>query len=301
MTRFFIFYRFVFQTTNIMDKDKRFSDNQPFDEDPDINCRIENDILQLKLQAEFGAQIHMAENIPPEVEKGFLEMVREIETREAEAPMISIFDYLGRPEFPPADQLDERSIAAELERLFRVLEENDLSVVVMKEHAPRAIYSFIRDELFREEIRDIRIPGMIGVFCYEDFHMDPDLELEQLTASFLEAWSHLKFSNLHRLLADYAVIPDGRIINQEVFIRKMQEQLRRYQSIEALTFQVTSCSHEWKDGSLGLGYVEGNVSYVAHYTGGDSAVLEDGFKFYYSYAGDYWRLTFFYLPGFDWI
>lgn len=271
-----------------------------FDEDPASNLRIENEISKLKLRAEFGATINSYAELPPEVEKEFLEMIREVETNELVAPMISVYNFIGSPSYIPAASLSDHSIAVELERLFHLLGEHDLSLVVLKEYHPRIIYRFITEELFNEEIRDVRIPGLVGVFCYEEFHSHPEIEIEMQTAYFMDGWQQQKWNNPECMLADYAVIPDGRILEYKRFRDKLLNQVGKYKAVLSLKFEVSDISYEWKDGDFGLGYAEGHIRYEAIKEDGNSELLEDDFKIYFSNTGDHWKITFFFLPGFDW-
>ena len=48
------------------------NDNLQLSDDPEENMRMENELLQLKLKAELGAETYISGNFPPSVENDFL-------------------------------------------------------------------------------------------------------------------------------------------------------------------------------------------------------------------------------------
>jgi hypothetical protein len=283
-----------------MSTDNFTPSNEYSDNEPELDPVLENEILKLKLQAEFGAQITVFSELPPEIEFEFLQRIIEMESLERNSKMVSIFEYLGQPFFPSGALLSKDSLETELARAYALLEENDLSLIVMQEYDPLTIYSFITEELFMEEIQDLRLPGMVGVFCYENYHPDPKMEIRELTEEFLNGWQKQEWSFLSEMLADVAVIPDGSRLNRSQFETKLKSAAAEFSAIHLFEYVISDINVEWITEGFGMGYAEGAIRYMALLKNGKTSWLDGGFKCYFSNSDNCWRLTFFYLPGFEW-
>jgi hypothetical protein len=262
--------------------------------------RIENDILKLAMQAEFGAEFMDFADIPPEVENNFLKMVRKIEEMEREAPLISVFDFVGRPLVPLSDEIAEDSINAELEKLYAVLEGNDLSLVSIRDYPPRHMYKFITEELFPFEMQDVRMPGMVGIFCYEDFHFEPEEDIRGVILSFLYGWEKLQWRNPKELIEEHPVQPGGNMVTQESLIRHMIQEAGKFSSIQSLEYNLHSIEVKWTDELFGMGYALGEMRYMATFPDGSEQWFEGECKFCCGTLGEEWRLHYFQIPGFTW-
>src|SRR5207237_406185 len=83
-----------------------------FSDDPAENLRIENEILQLTIQAELGGEmINISDgNVPPELENEFLKNVIAFEHAFENARQVKVFDLLNRPSFKKSTELDDARI-----------------------------------------------------------------------------------------------------------------------------------------------------------------------------------------------
>lgn len=265
-----------------------------------LGLQLENDILKLKMQAEFGAVFGAGTDLPPLVEKEFLESILAFEEMGKNAAMISVFDLLGSPEFVPASELDEDHARDELDKLLKLMEAHDLSLVQLYDYPSLQMYRFITEELFLEEIEDIRMPGMLGVFVYENFYPKHEALIEQLTTEFIEGWRDLHWGDIDNLLYYVGVLPDDRIIEDKDMSIILERERQRYLSMQLFEFTISNIQFEWKEGNVGLGFSEGNLKTMAIPKNGSPIYLDGEFRCYFCNTDGYWRLTFFYLPGFDW-
>jgi len=82
--------------------------NEKFSDDPQENFRIENEILKIKLKAQYGDAFFMQSNesMPPEMENQFLKNIIAFEDAHANAELTTVYESIGRPAYKPAEELD---------------------------------------------------------------------------------------------------------------------------------------------------------------------------------------------------
>lgn len=270
-----------------------------FDADPQENLRIGNELIKLKMQAEYGASFGKMKDLSPAAEREFLEMVMAYENLEKNAEMVTVFDFLGKPAFEAVEHIPASGMATALQGMFNLLDENGISLMVFGNYPPEVIYRFITEELFKEMVNNVRVPGMVCVFCYEDFHRNHEMEMQELTDSFLQSWIKNEPGKYPFELISHAILPDGRLLSQEELIRKIKRQRKSYGTMQDLIYNIHNRSHEWAPEGLGMGFTEGWLTYRAETKDGEK-VIQGPFKFYFCKQADYWQLAFFYLPGFNW-
>lgn len=285
-----------------MSTEDLFLFDQSFHEDDETwaGLQLENDIMKLKMQAELGAVFGSTQELPPIMEKEFLERILAFEEMGKNANMVLLYELLGSPAYIPAAELPEGNVQEELDRLYKLLDLHDLSLVVLHEYPPLLLYAFITDELFKEEIEDIRMPGMLGVFVYENFHPNNEALIEELTVEFLEGWRDLHFDEIDYLLYYVGVMPDDRVIQDKEMESIIEREMQRYSAMQLFEFDIKNIQFEWKEGNVGLGFSEGNLKTMAIPKSGQPVYLNGEFRCYFCNSDGYWRLTFFYLPGFEW-
>src|SRR6187402_1160739 len=87
------------------------------------DIRVENNILKLKMMAEFGAEFGGCNEIPPELEQAFLQRVLAFETQHATGKRVPIYEFLGKPDFVKESDLGDEAIMIELERIQHLMME----------------------------------------------------------------------------------------------------------------------------------------------------------------------------------
>jgi len=70
-----------------------------FSDDPQENLRIENELLRMRLQAQFGGVSAAGDNVSPEEENLFLRHVLAFEEQYSNAPLKKVHEILGFPVF----------------------------------------------------------------------------------------------------------------------------------------------------------------------------------------------------------
>lgn len=165
------------------------------EQDPE-QLQIDNEIRKLKLQLEYGAGFHNPDphcKIPPAVEKIFLDQVEEFHKVHSESKKILLYDFIGCPEFKNGDLLSDTQLSIELKRLKKLLLENFIMCDCVYETDDRAVYTFITEELFFQEIENIRIPGMVLHIIYEEYHPNHESDIEQKCCDFIKIFLSKQF------------------------------------------------------------------------------------------------------------
>ena len=163
-------------------------DEMNHDEEQD-KLKFENELKRIKLSLEKGAVFSNpgnSENLPPEIENEFLNHVEAFEKVYENAEQISVYDFIGRPDYLKADSIPDDNIGIALENIMDVMNENGIVLDVICDVEDRVLYTFITEELFLHEIDNIRIPGMTTNFIYEEFHPNHEHDIRDHSEDFIK-------------------------------------------------------------------------------------------------------------------
>jgi len=154
---------------------------------PEEIIQQENSILKLKMIAEQGAKFFEgSENeLSPVIENQWLHYIQNFEELHKNAKKISVYEFIGEPPFEAESNLDSGSIAEKLNELLDYMGEHGVCLDYMDGYDDRVIYKFIVDELFRYEVDDVRMDGMVSHFIYEEFYPNHNHDLTQHTEEFI--------------------------------------------------------------------------------------------------------------------
>lgn len=150
-----------------------------------------NEEKKRQIEAEFGAAIwgkSDTNDLPPEIENQFLENIMAFEKNYKESKRITVFDFLGKPGYKKAEDLNNTEIHDELERLQNIMQENDIRLDTICEVPERELYRFITEELFFHETDDVRIPGLTCCYIYEEFHPNHEHDIRSHSEDFFSRY-----------------------------------------------------------------------------------------------------------------
>jgi hypothetical protein len=136
---------------------------------PQDELKAENELLKIKLELEHG-MTHSESKLSPEMENEWLNYINNFEQRHKDCKRVTVYEFIGKPEFKKPEDLKDEEVEAELDRWLGLMDEKGVSLDVLAEYPPRVIYQFITGELFEHETDDIHIEGMKTWFIYEDFY-----------------------------------------------------------------------------------------------------------------------------------
>jgi hypothetical protein len=278
---------------------KKISDtNLPLSYDPDENKRMENELLQLKLKAELGVEAHISPNTPASIENIFLKNMLAFEKGLAEAEETNIYKLIGRPDFIPEAKIDDFSVEAALNKIMDLLNEKQIALDFLGTYDGRTKYKFITEELFKEKVMNVQLPGMIMHFIYEEFHPNHKLDIEHKAAKFINAWISQEKEQLSFSLADALVLEDRRIWKKGKIMDRFVKVFDSYSQFHDCNYTIADINFEIKE-DIGLGYAEGYLKYTALAENHEEIQFEGPFKLYFTLEYEWWSIYYFVIPGFE--
>jgi hypothetical protein len=280
---------------------------EPLGEDDNESLSTENEILKLKMQAQYGGVFGtMSDGLTPEMENEFLQNVMKFEEQWNNRKMISVYELTGRPSYQPLSELTEDEVKSEILRLVEQMKTHHVELDVRGKYKAEVIYQFITEELFLYETEDIRQTGMTTHFSYEDFHPNHQLDIQELTMEFLKNWFEQCFDEDTLLLNDQLFLltdptmPPVFITKEEV-VRRIKKIFDSYQKFEDCKFALINFDVQWDEvNNRGMGFCEGGVKYNAILENGKTEPVEGPFKLYVSYEYGLWQVMHFVFPQFKW-
>lgn len=159
----------------------------PLSPDGDDELRASNEVLKLKLELEHGMRSYESNGISPELENKWLRYIYNHEQLYRDCGKISVYDYVGRPSYAAFENLERKQVTAELERLLSIMKIYGVQLDCMYEYDDSVIYEFVTTELFGVQMDNIRMPGLINHFTYEDFHMNNQYEIERIGVDLIKS------------------------------------------------------------------------------------------------------------------
>jgi hypothetical protein len=150
----------------------------------EAQIRLENEMKKLNLEMEGAVFGYMSDDIPLDLEKQFLDNIMAFDTQSKNATYMPLYKFLGEPFFLPFDVLPDEHVEQELERLNEVMQKNGIDLDFLCDYSLEIRYRFITEEFMNHEISDMRIPGMMNGFIYEEFHPNHEHDLTNDTENF---------------------------------------------------------------------------------------------------------------------
>jgi hypothetical protein len=275
--------------------------NQGHNYDSEENLRIENEILKLKIQAEHGTIIGGSEDIPAKIENEFLNQVQQFEEVWEDVKYIKVYDLLGRPNYKTIQDLQSNQVGKELDRLLILMTRKGICLDVLGEYETELIYRFVTEELFKHETTDMRLPGMITHFIYEEFHPNHPMDIEKTAREFIRSWFSQGFNEYYFDFATEMVIESGQLFTRQQAKDIVNACLNSYSSFSNEAWTINEIKFQWDHSeNKGLGHAEGTIRYDAVLEEGEILHFEGPFKFYLSNESGYWQIYYFVFPGFRW-
>ncbi|HEX8060869.1 MAG TPA: hypothetical protein VF473_08030 [Cyclobacteriaceae bacterium] len=154
----------------------------------DDELRASNELLKLRLEREHGMRYYESNGgLSPELENKWLRYICDHEELFEQCGRITVYDYINRPPFTAVEDLEREQVTPELERLLSVMRSHGIQLDCMCEYSDRVIYQFVTTELFGVEMDNIRMPGLVNHFTYEDFHMNNQYEIERIAVDLIKS------------------------------------------------------------------------------------------------------------------
>ena len=280
-----------------MDDNNNITD-LPLSDDPEENLRMENELLRLKIKAEFGGESGGIENINPEIENEFLKHVLEFEHNFAHSKPAKVYDLLGKPVFKKSDELNDDLLEQALEQITDLLAEKNMEVYFGEGYDSRTKYHFITEELFDHETTFLPMPGMTTHFDYEEFHPNHKKDIERRALEFLSGWFKQSLDEKSWELSAHFVLPDRKILSKSEVAEQLVRIFDAYTAFTNEEYIIKDVSFQLRDEG-GLGHAEGLVKYNAVLENGEVIHIGGPFKLYMELESGWWSIFHIVFPGFE--
>ncbi len=156
-------------------------------EDAEEELKASNEVLKLKLEVEYGMRTYESNGMTPELENQWLQYIYQHEALYRSCGRIKVYDYIGRPQYTPIEELRPASITSELERLLAIMAKYGVRLDCLEEYDDSVIYRFLTTELFSEEMDNILLPGLVHHFTYEEYHMNNEHEIKRIAKDLIKS------------------------------------------------------------------------------------------------------------------
>ncbi len=280
-----------------MDEEEKFSD------DPKENASIENEFLKLKLKAQFGDNFMMGGDaeLPLEIENQFLKSLISFEENYKNVEYVTVFEKIGKPDFTPVSNLNEKEIESALEKIIEILDLNDIRLDICDGPYPdKEIYTFITEELFLKEIEKEDLFFGTRVFIYEEFHPNNKADIENNTHKFLTNWFAQDFNEHSDELSDIFIKPDAESLDSEALFAKLNLFFEAFKGFENHDFTIEEIKFDLLPNGNGVGHAQGFLKYNAMLENGEFILFDGPYKLYMERTDIYWSIFYFEIPGFEW-
>ncbi len=279
------------------------SQDEKFSNDENENLRIENELLRIKLTAQYGEAFQMDSNagLPPEIENQFLKNILAFEENYESVELTTVYEKIGKPPYKSIDDLSPSEISEELNRIKAIMEAHHIVLDFCDGPYPdEEIYKFITQELFTHEIDSVPLLGMNWNFIYEEFHPNNKAEITKNTHQFLEHWLNRNFNEYSSELDYDMVTGDGKQIKRAELYKKMSPFFDSFERFENDGYNVDMIDVQEQEDGRAMGFSEGMYKYDAIMENGESIHFEGPYKLYMRREDNYWSIFYFVMPGFKW-
>lgn len=269
----------------IMKKEKNLPDLTP-----DEKLKTENNLLKAKLTAEFGMK-HSESEIDSELENQWLNHIYNFEKSYKDAGTVSIYEFLGKPEYKSVDLLSKKEVETELDRLYEIMNENNVILDTLCEYENEVIYKFITEEFFQVETDNMRIEGMNHCFIYEEFHPNHEYDLRNQTSDFVFSMFENKWnSDFDKYTLADNVEFNSKFYDRDSFMKFILTFQDAYKPLETISKKISKVEFDLEKGK---GEVCGSISYY-----GNSKNYAGEFKIKFVFEDAFWIINGVKLPNF---
>ena len=216
-----------------------------FEEDPSLDYDLENEMLLMKLKAEFGGSPEFfgdegSGELDAPIKYEFLKSIYAFEQNfRLERMSISLFEYLGEPYLVDDKYLTDEGVSCQLQRVQRIMMEKQVILDTIYPTDDRVVYQFILEELLEEKVDEELIPGFFRHFIYEEFYPNHRRDIEEQIIQFFQHLSEQEFPSPCYYLCEEIVAGDI-IITREDAINRLMQFAGLFASLEITKLEFTS-------------------------------------------------------------
>jgi hypothetical protein len=281
-----------------MEQEEKFSD------DPAENMRIENELMKLKLKAQYGDAFQMggSEALSPDMENQFLKNILAFEESYNKGDFVTVYDRIGKPDYKPADEMEAAELKESVQQLMELLNQHQITVDFTDgPYDDAVVYRFITEELFSQDVEKDPVDGMIMGYTYEEFHPNHKAAIERNTHRFLKGWFSRSFADNEFILSQDIITAEGLQMQREDLQGKLQLFFDAFKNFTDDAYNIDNISFELQpEIERGMGFAEGMLKYEAEIDNNEMIHFEGPYKLYMQMEYNEWSVFYFVMPGFKW-
>jgi len=218
----------------------------------------ENELMKLKMMAEFGGNFVGSDDIPPDVENQFLKQIINFHKQHESSGLTTVYKFIGEPEYNHVNDMSDKEIVKELKRLTKIMEKNGVSLSVLAETPKREIYRFVTEELFKHEIENVKVKGWVNQFIYEEFHPNPEYDVKNAVYYSLQAIFNKGTALYEEHYSEEMKDSLGLSLDMEEFKEKIESFWSSFNNVKLDQYDFVKVEI---DKDAGIGHALCNVSY----------------------------------------
>lgn len=268
----------------------------------DYNKKIDNELKKKELKKKYDAHFSQSANIPPDLESEWLRNIEKFEQLCHNSQTTSVWERIGKPSFRKLHDLKAAEINAELQRLFSVMNENNIHLETLCEVHQTELYRFITEELFLHEMDDVRIEGMFSIFTYEDFHPNAEFDIRHAYDYFFIA-TLAKMENMSGDGYDLTYIDtknyldiNGKKLEEEMVVTKFNHFLDSFDYFKIITNDIVeiNINKDKTDASL-----KSKIHYIGCFNNNPEKLTFEGTGIFKLKPSEYggWDIYHLNIPG----
>lgn len=253
---------------------------------PNLSVEEENQFKRMTINQENGSFLKKEDAmIPPEIEGQFLDYVMEFEKQFKKNRQITVYEKIGKPNYSKSIDLSAEKLKEELERIYKLLEENNLFLELLYDYDNETllIYDFITTELFNVEINDIAISGMHTNFIYEEFHPNHEEDLRKDSYNFWNSY----FKNDSEHFDEFTL---GHLFNSD----EMSDFRYSFKSFKKIKITVLEASFDIEEKKA---TTQVHLEFNAQIDAQNQIHFDSESIMEFKYQHEYWHLTEVTLPA----
>jgi len=200
---------------------------------------VENKCLRMKLMLENGAEFSAhapRSEFPLEVENAFLNHIIEFENQFRKHKLISVRERIGNPPaFKSESEMNDEEVKEAWDKVDELLARNDINLSACSPNiSPRDLYSFATGEFLDIEMDDIRMPGMMNCFIYDEFYPDPLYECETTARDGVmrSIFNKDPMANTYDFSENGILLNDEQLANREELFSRLNRFKDLFEDIE---------------------------------------------------------------------
>jgi len=204
---------------------------------PEEALRADNEIKALDLEINYDATTFISDDAPPELVAAFLENVKKNEADFQNAPMISIYEFIGKPKFAPIDLLEtDEQFETEIERIQALFFAKRVFLDRPEFLRPRAYYRFLINDFFPHQLRNYTGETIVHTFAYHEFHQDAPEFIGLNAQAVIEDILNFEKPYTGECLAE-SCRSDVEVVPKSTIVKKIKALRTKYKEVIPVAFR----------------------------------------------------------------